>query len=500
MSPASETEIKLRLDAKAQAKLIAFASRFPAKPTARLRSTYFDDRKRRLARNGLELRVRKDGERNIQTIKSGGSVERGEWETEIGDDNPSLDAALATPAKRIFKKTRKLEPIFDVDVERRAWTVERGDAHIEMSMDSGEIVADGERQPVGEAEFELKRGSGPALHALVREAIESCDAPPSFVTKGLRGRRLSEGMAQCPDKNIVLRLAPDATVAEAFTKIVSACLGQASVNEELLRADPSNIEAVHEMRVAIRRLRAAFSLFGPALEDNESKRIKGELKWLSDALGKARDLDVFTKGPLGLLCSRHPDVEGVEDLRGKFESMRNEAHDRLAEAVHSLRFRQLLLDLVNFSVLGGSALPGAEGQCFCEFGAKEFERRLDKIVKKKSGRSISGPDELKRHRVRIKMKKLRYVIEFARPLASGKSYAGIVGALKDAQDSLGAIHDRVAAEQMLSRLLAKHPEATLAFAANIVRDELAAPEGHMERALEAFATLREAPRFWRKFA
>lgn len=95
------------------------------------------------------------------------------------------------------------------------------------------------------------------------------------------------------------------------------------------------------------------------------------------------------------------------------------------------------------------------------------------------------------------MKKLRYMIEFARPLAQKKPFARMADALKTAQKALGVIHDRIAAEQMLVRLVADNADARFLFAANIFRDELAAPADCAERAREAHAALRGSAPFWK---
>ena len=275
MAKSSEVEIKLRLDPKDAeifASLESLGGRNPE--TRRLRTIYFDDERRRLAAHGFELRVRSDGAAHVQTIKSGRGLERGEWETPVSGDLPNWSAARRTPAHKVLGKRDDLMSIFVVEVERRSWRVEEDGALAEVSVDCGEITSGERRQPIAEAEIELKAGSPKFLFDLARKAIHCCDAPPCFVGKALRGRRLEHDEAESPQSALDLELKPGATAMTAFQQIVDACLLQASLNEELLRRHPGDVEAVHYLRVAIRHLRAALALFAPMIAGAPCRALK----------------------------------------------------------------------------------------------------------------------------------------------------------------------------------------------------------------------------------
>ncbi|PPQ38515.1 Inorganic triphosphatase YgiF, contains CYTH and CHAD domains [Rhodoblastus acidophilus] len=501
----SELEIKLRVDPAAASRMAAFAARYASgSETTRLHSTYFDDGKGSLARHGLELRVRRQEAHQeaqfVQTVKSGGGASRGEWETRLDDERPSIAAARDTPAKSALRGKAKLKPLFVVDVERAIWTLQRDGAVIELALDCGEIVAEGERAPINEAELELKSGPLAAFQAIARDALDVSGASPSFVSKGARGRRLRARRDGRVETGLDLNFESEATSAEAFAAIVAACLKQESINHELLDADPAHVEAVHEMRVAVRRLRAALSLFKPAMPSAEAGRLAAELKWMSDALGEARDRDVFIDKPMRLLQRRHPDVAGVNALREDFARRRDDAHARLIAAVRSPRFRLLLLDLAMAAAAPGALFERQAADApFGALAAQEFARRLKKVRRRKAADVIGGSDERHRHRLRIAMKKLRYMIEFARPLARAKDFERMSQALRRAQKSLGVIHDGVAAEQALAQAVNSNPEADFIFAAGILRDELAPPPGCRRLALDAHAALRRTRPFWKDF-
>jgi inorganic triphosphatase YgiF len=505
MADARELEIKLRLDPKDIEMFSSLEALGSSKPSrARLHTVYFDDPRRRLAEHGLELRVRTAGDRHLQTVKAGSGTSRGEWESQIADEAPSRESAAATPAKRYLKKQRPLEPVFDVKVERRSWKVARNGSEAAISLDSGEIACGRRKQSLAEAEFELKGGSPRLLFELAEEAIRRCDAPLSFVGKGLRGRRLAQGISDSPEQQIDLRLEAEATAESAFQQIVAACLQQASINEELLRQRPESVEAVHGMRIAMRRLRAALSMFAEMIEGDDLGRLKQELKWISDLLGAARDLDVLVAGPVRNVRLRHPDLEGLEELRDKSEELRQAAHRGLNEAIHSERFRRLLLAVVEFAHAGAWSRDASperrklRNEAIVAFAPDELDRRLRSVCKKKSRFAIVGENELDRHRVRIKAKKLRYTAEFLKSLARNRDYEKTSGALKELQSTLGKVHDAVAAEQIVSRILEKENSADLAFAASILRGEFAAPASSIEKASAAHAQLRRSTPFWRR--
>src|SRR6516164_9659977 len=110
-----------------------------------LRSIYFDTPKLKLKRHGLSLRVRKDGDKHVQTVKAAAPAcfGRGEWETEIHDGFPDLGKARDTPLKQIGSKKlrRKLKPIFETAVHRTVVPVHTRRSEIELAFDSGNIKA-----------------------------------------------------------------------------------------------------------------------------------------------------------------------------------------------------------------------------------------------------------------------------------------------------------------------------------------------------------------------
>jgi len=506
MAKSSEVEIKLRLDPKDAeifASLESLGGRNPE--TRRLRTIYFDDERRRLAAHGFELRVRSDGAAHVQTIKSGRGLERGEWETPVSGVLPDWSAARGTPAHKVLRKDDALKSIFVVDVERRSWRVEEDGAVAEVSLDCGEIISGERRQPIAEAEIELKAGSPKFLFDLARKAIRSCDATPCFVGKALRGRRLELGEAESTQSALDLELRPGATAMAAFQQIVDACLAQASLNEELLRRHPGDVEAVHCLRVAIRRLRAALALFAPMIAGAPWRALKAGLGWLSRLLGEVRDLDVLITETIERARNSFPGVSSLDRLRDLCGELRQAAQRNLEDALRSERFRRLLLDALEFTHAGAwiseedRCKSKLRGMSVASFAAKRLERRLDAMTSRKNRDCIVGANEKDRHRLRIKAKKLHYMAEFFGSLSPTKRYCAIAEALHDLQEALGDIHDGVAAEQFVSKLLIPDNNADLTVAAGLLKPNPTSEADSLAVACVAHRKLRRAKPFWRAF-
>lgn len=310
------------------------------------------------------------------------------------------------------------------------------------------------------------------------------------MSKGARGYRLAENAIDAPARGLVLRLRDDVSAADAFQKIADACLKQFSLSEELLEKAIES-EAVHQARVAIRRLRAAFSMFNKIVVGEDADAARRELKWLSDLLGEARDLDVFVDSRMSQVLLQHPNVAGMQELTQALAEKRDRSHHRLADALHSERFRTLLLDVARCAQSG--QWRRNRGGLFLEFARDELDRRLRSVKKKR--KAVRGPDALKRHRLRIKAKKLRYMFEFLKPAAPSRSLSLEANRLERLQDLLGELNDAIVGERLLGRLVQESAAPALGYAADLVRATLTPSPKLARRAVKTHADLRRSQPF-----
>lgn len=479
----SEVELKLELTLEAADALEA-AAVFPGDPEVIVqRALYFDTPDHDLSRAGLSLRIRLTGEQRVQTIKADGAAAAGmfvrsEWEREVADDTPIIDDATPIPTL-LGDKVEVLGGLFTVENERRIWM---GDG-VEIALDRGRAVAGERETPIHEVELEQKGGDAAALFALARRIDAVAPVHLGVLSKAERGYRLL-GPAPGVAKADPVELTASLTAAAAFQQIVRSCLRHHRLNVPLI-IDRQDAGALHQARVALRRLRSALSIHKPMLGHGRAEVLNGELRWLAGELGKARDLDVLldraTAGP----------------LRDRLTVARTDAYAGAIAALRSDQARGLMIDVAEWIAVG-DWLSDAAGQDVRAVPAREFAAKaLDRFRRKvkKDGRDLETLDDEARHEVRKAAKKLRYASEFFGALYDRKCerrrHKRFVAALEALQDELGALNDLAHAPQVLHSLgLADDPAAAALLGPDDRTDLL-------EMAAEAHDALVDAKRFWR---
>ena len=165
-------------------------------------------------------------------------------------------------------------PTFSADVRRRTVTIRvaapgRAGAVVEVARDSGEITAGGKRAPVSELELELREGPPSALHDLAMAVQSRAPLRLQTASKARRGYVLAAGEGHAGQKARAPALKPGIAVDGALDGIFRACLDHCVANQDAVLAgtDP---EGVHQFRVALRRLRSAFTVFGAVLPPGDT--------------------------------------------------------------------------------------------------------------------------------------------------------------------------------------------------------------------------------------
>jgi triphosphatase len=474
-----ETELKFQVTPADLRKLRA-ARALQRKPLKEenLVSVYFDTPKHTLARNDVTLRVRHNGDHRLQTIKSGGlanSFRRGEWEHEVQGDIPNLRKAQDTALAPLLtnKLERRLKPLFETRIHRTSVPVLRNGSRIEVVLDEGEVRAGRRSAAIGELELELKRGKAGDLFKLAREMAQLVPATLALKSKSERGYDLIENKPAQAVRAETISLQDGMSTADAFRTIGRSTLRHISGNEAAVARSDS--ESVHQMRVGLRRLRAAISLFSKLLGDKQTERIKSELKWLTGELAPARDLDVYVRSKIEPLRGAARATRGMKELAAALASRLQAAFARAKAAVASPRYRFLLLDTLQWLENGDWARRSRRnGQRPIErFAADILAPRTKKAVKK--AKKLRKLNTRQRHKLRIAVKKLRYAGDFFGRLFPGhkakKRLSAFQGSLKDLQDHLGALNDIQIQQKLIPKLASGKPRAKgrqRVFAAGVV--------------------------------
>jgi triphosphatase len=461
VSSPKEIEIKLQLPSANSARLRGVPLLRKAdgsKQSEQQTSVYFDTKRLKLKRHGLTLRVRHVGDRYIQTIKSDDAslFERSECEREIEGDRPDLRQADTSALKplRIKKLRKRLRPVFETRVRRTTYPLTRGDSDIALTIDRGEIGAGERTLPLCEAELELKRGNRASLFGLARELARATSAELAVKSKPQRGYELLAGNAAAAARGQGVEIAADMPAKAAFQSIASACLKQIVANKPAILA--SGPEGIHQMRIGLRRLRAAISLFSDIVAEAEVRDIKRELKWLTRELGPAREFDVFLTRVVAPLEKTHARLTGMRSLSHDLADRRDAAVARALTAVCSRRFRDLTLNLAAWLDGGGRREPRnafsrrRREQPIETLARAQLTRRWKKI--RKRGRMLAKLHAHARHKLRIQAKKLRYAAEFYKTVFPGKKKERrretFLSALKDMQNCFGDLNDVTVHEKL----------------------------------------------------
>jgi triphosphatase len=448
------TEIELKLAARlgdlpTLTRLLEMRAQSPGSACETLVSTYFDTPDRALAAQGITLRVReRDGE-FVQTVKSGVSGDRtglvrGEWEDRIDGPLPDTWAPQSghlVPAAAVDR----LVPLFRTEVDRKTVELHPGPrACIEAAIDRGRIQATAADagEPICEVELELKRGHAASLYDVALELLAVAPVRLELRSKAERGYRLA-GVAARPVDAVhaaPVDLDPSISGHEALRRIGRACVDQIVGNEAAVRA--GMVDGVHQMRVGVRRLRAILAAFGAMLPDDQRRWASGELRWLANALGAARNFDVFKAELVAPARQAIGDIPGITSLIAATDEKVAIAYADAAEALDSTRYAGLILRLLRWLEASGwrrKAVPHALDGLIGDVAAEVLERRRQ--VVKHHSKGFAGQSPEKRHELRIALKKLRYAMELLGGLYEAEEAARFTKRVKQLQDDLGQAND-----------------------------------------------------------
>jgi triphosphatase len=516
-----ETELKFEIDPATADRLLEELGLASLGEELILKSVYYDTAKADLRGRGIALRVRDDGRRRIQTVKQANhsAISRGEWEQEIVGPEPDLAATKASPLAQALsaKGCGVLKPAFEVTVERARRDLAVGDGVVEVALDRGAVSADGYGSPICELELELKSGAPSLLFDLARSLSEHAALELSFLTKAERGYALMDGAGLSPVKAARPRLGRKDTAQQAFRAIAGAALAQITANARVLRA-ARRPEAVHQLRIGVRRLRTAIGLFGVMLADERAQAIKGELKWLSREMDEARNLDVFIAETFRPVAARRRDIIGLSGLGASLLSAQTRAYDRVEATLRSRRFSRLTLETAAWIEAGDwirasdPALLALRLRPVRELAVDILSTHHDKVIRR--GRKLESLSVDRRHALRIQSKKLRYAGDFFAALFCGKAarrLAGLTRALAGFQDGLGTLNDIAVGSGLAARLVGaapggpdeaddasrRKPDAARAFAAGQVwAERMAGADAAMAASLNAYRRLAKAKTYW----
>ncbi|MEX2518974.1 MAG: CHAD domain-containing protein [Paracoccaceae bacterium] len=515
-----ETELKLVIDevaARAIWPRAVAAGLIAAAPRPRLlKSIYYDTPDHALRRAGIALRLRRDGRRWIQTVKlksaiHGGLSRAGEWEARApgGRLNPALigDDALREEVLRLGEEG--LAPICETTMRRAAGVLGGPDgAKVELAVDQGEITAAGRALAFREMELEAIEGPVAGVFDLALLLLPEGGVRFSHRSKSERGYLLADGCDPAPKpaprRARRVALSAEATSESAARGMLRECVGQIAANIEATRAldEPAG---PHQLRIGLRRLRTAFSLFAPALRSPEATRLAEEARWLAAAaaVGELRDLEVARGDIIEPAGAAHPQEAGFRILAAALSEAEAPMRISLREMLDGKRVQAFLLHLARFTECRGWLLSDdiAQTERLARPAPKLARAALEKTWRKVEirARGLDGLGVEERHELRKSLKKLRYAVDFLRPLYPKKKVKEYLKKLKLLQDIFGDLNDVEMAAALFTgpEALGADDPASQRAVGWILGSKSTGAEIAWARASRLWRDLAEAKPFWR---
>ncbi|MCR6479012.1 CYTH and CHAD domain-containing protein [Variovorax sp. ZS18.2.2] len=536
---AMEIEFKFQIPAD-RLKAVETAMRRGAVVRTRLQARYFDTADQALAAEGIVLRLRKEGRRWVQTVKATGdnALHRLEHNVDLGTAaaSPAIDPQRhqGTPVGDRLAKVLAASGAAPL-VERQSTDIVRltrdvrvtgpGGAVVEMALDVGKVVAyagtaDQCESPVCELELELKRGDVQGLVSLARRWSQQHGLWFSTVSKAERGARLLAKVEVVPAVKAATPRFPegkDKLDGRAIQQaVVASCLAQMLPNASEIAAGSSDEEQIHQLRIGIRRLRTALRELaeldaGTGLFDVAAW--EPPLVEAFRALGDLRDREQVVK--LAQPQLREAGAPEFDPLAGDEAAADVRSS---GDIVRAPAFQSVLVSLIGFTAAAPPAEPAPKATTDAEAtdeappaptpmslgdARRLLRKRLQHLHKQavRDGKRFESLDTESQHRVRKRLKRLRYLAEFVAPLfeAEGKSSSSAAERylkyLRPAQDALGEFNDEAVALALYREATARDGRAWFAVGWFTARHE-----AHAKACRKALGGIEEAPRFWKKAA
>lgn len=444
-----------------------------------LHACYFDTPEHELAKRKIALRVRKEGELWVQTIKTPGPDELSRIEINHPRPGPTLDLGLykgTLVEDMLAGLEHPLTLLYETQVHRLVFKMDCDNNEVELAYDQGVIKSGALELPLCELELELVRGEVASLFKLAAQWLRKYGLILDLRSKAERGDALARIATPTGSTNPAAQAAPwpqlfkprragpivltsDLSMQQAYQRCATDCMNQIIRNTTLL-ATTENVEAmgsphveyVHQIRVGIRRIRSCWRFFGKWLVLNESQLGK-ELRNYFSKFGQIRDSDI-----IHLTIAPRLAAAGMPDstLPPRADA------DSTSALAASPQFQSVLLTLLQHLTDAKLALRKPE-KTEIKLG-KALTKRLNKRIHalgEKGAHFSQFPIE-EQHRLRKQVKGLRYSMEFSGTLLAERRLARLREALTTLQHTLGDLNDLYIADDFYQSLIATQPQAHFA--------------------------------------
>ncbi|MGE0597830.1 MAG: CHAD domain-containing protein [Dehalococcoidia bacterium] len=425
-----------------------------------LDDTYFDTEEWHLNRAGYTCRIRRKGDSAELTLKSRAEP-TGAMRTRR-ELNEFLDPDVLTPAAapgscgaivRAVAGRFPLQEQFRLETQREVFNLSDSEGVIaEVAVDETSIPV-GEDRPVRLSRVEVE--VDPSAVERTRRFVEVLVAENRLTEAGtskFESALIATGktVPAAPEPLGPTTPSPEMTAGEVAYAVLRKQYAAMRANEPGTRLG-EDIEALHDMRVATRRLRAAMAAFRPVLTPR-MQRFRDQLGWLASALGEVRDLDVQLERMHEWRANFPPErAAALESVEGLLNARRRAARKRMLTVLDSRRYERLCGSFAS-ALKAGPPKSFAPGRApILAIAPDMVEKRYKRVRKQGDSITKDSPPEAY-HLLRIDAKKLRYALEFVGTGIYGKPAVEFSARVTAMQDVLGLHQDAYVAMDLLQEI------------------------------------------------
>jgi inorganic triphosphatase YgiF len=472
-----EIELKFQIPAESKAPLEKFIQS-KGGTSKRLRAKYFDTDDRLLARSNIALRLRKEGHVWYQTLKvapQAAAVIRHEDTVRLvtpPGTAPVLDTSRHSSSDQWTKidkllrhdAAHELKTLYETDLKRLSVDLRTRRGLINYAIDTGSILTtikeidpllttlghtvEPLKLPVTEIELELVSGSNMALIEAGTRLVRDYGVWLDVRTKSMRGDSLAKAkLIMAPAKAQSVKISDDLSLEEFFETVRKECVRHALVNASQLASEEGYLpEHIHQLRVALRRLRTVLKLFS-RVHNFEVQTWSDQAKFLAAQLGKNRDIDAMSE-------SIWPELRKINAPLVEFSAQ--EGIQSPALIVREGKIQSWFLELI------GRDLQSREQNTQSHWSAImpiiiKWQKKCAKRAKNFASLTVE-----ERHELRKKMKRLRYSLEFIEGECKNAKFRHFSKVLARAQNELGIYNDLQVALENYRAIVTHDPAAWFA--------------------------------------
>lgn len=426
--------------------------------TQQLEARYFDTPSHALQKAKLAYRLRREGENWVATVKDSGSSKGGlharqEWNLIASHNEPDVQAFADMEIGLRLQEAvgdEILEPILITSFERRKVDVVMpGGSTIEVAADKGAIIVGEKTELILEIELELKTGQPEALFMLGAGLAREYPLLPEPKSKFYRGLLLAGLSAELPKKNHLPQVDKARPIGEALCVVLVDLIAQVLAAQQSFLENSQQPEIVHELRIRLRRLQSVLAFSEPLAIIKQYAWYQDELKKLGQKLAEVRELDVAYASWQQLLDDQVVGMDSKVWLGEVLMEKRNQASVKIVDECRAGLATPILLGL-------WAELLDQDWQQLitCNSNVEKYVvSNVSSWLKtvKRQGQTVKWTDVEEAHKLRLGIKKIKYVVEVMQPVLGDTSR--LILQLEKLQDTLGVISDAHSTKLLLKALL-----------------------------------------------